>query len=120
VPGLTGLSSTNLKNNMWSDYKTTDFAMVLALFFNACTCILAGSNSSTHLKNPTHSIPKGTVIAHLSTTGLYFLFIMLIASCGTRAALLNSKYIIAAEIAWPTKWIVFIGILASSIGAAMQ
>ena len=119
VPGLTGLSGTNFKLNFLSNYKTTEFAELLALFFNACTCILAGSNSSVELKNPTHSIPKGTIISHVTTTILYLVFIILISACGTRAALVNSKVILAAEIAWPNKWVVFVGIILSSIGAAL-
>jgi len=46
IPGLTGLDGANFKSNFWPDYKVSDFPELLALFFNACTCILAGSNSS--------------------------------------------------------------------------
>ena len=71
------------------------------------------------LRNATDSIPKGTVWAHLSTTTLYFVFIILFGSAGTREALLTSDKIVAAEVAWPVKWVVSIGIILSSTGAAL-
>jgi amino acid transporter len=71
------------------------------------------------LRDPAQSIPRGTVTAHLSTTTLYFVFIILFGAAGTRAALTDTNVIVAAEVAWPVKWVVSIGIIMSSTGAAL-
>ena len=63
VPGLTGLSSENFKNNWVSDYHNYSFFTLHAIFFNACTGILSGANSSSNLRNPIQDIPKGTLAA---------------------------------------------------------
>jgi amino acid transporter len=63
--------------------------------------VLAGGLAGGELKNPIHSIPKGTVTAHLSTTLLYFCFIILFGAAGTRKALMDENVIVAAVVAWP-------------------
>lgn len=44
---------------------------------------------------------------------------LLFGAVGTRSALTNLDFIISAEIAWPQRWIVYIGIIFSSAGAAL-
>lgn len=72
-----------------------------AIFFNACTGILQGANSSGNLRDPINAIPKGTLSAHLSTLGLYIVMFILFACAGTREALTNISVIVSAEVAWP-------------------
>ena len=90
-----------------------------AIFFNACTGILQGANSSGNLKDPITAIPKGTLWAHLSTVLLYIVLFTLYACVGEREALTNLKVIVGAEIAWPHRYIVYIGIILSSSGSAL-
>ena len=42
---------------------TTNFALLLGLFFPSCTGIMAGSNRSGDLKDPSRSIPVGESLA---------------------------------------------------------
>ena len=117
---MTGLDGQNFSNNWGSDYKADSFNTLHAIFFNACTGILQGANSSANLKDPTSSIPKGTLWAHLTTVMLYILLFILFGCAGTREALTDLSVIIGAEIAWPQRWIVYIGIILSSSGSALQ
>jgi len=118
--GLTGLSKENFKNNLSADYdEGVSFEICLAVFFNACTGILSACNRSVDLKNPSYAIPRGTIAASISTTVLYFLFLNLLAAVADRDALKSLNFIITAEVAWPWKWLVYIGIVMSSTGAAL-
>lgn len=120
VPGLTGITGSNYADNWGSDYKRDTFYTLHAIFFNACTGILQGANSSATLKDPSTSIPKGTLWAHLSTLILYIFLFTLFGCVGSRDALTNLAVIVGAEVAWPHRWIVYIGIIISSSGSALQ
>lgn len=120
VPGLTGLEGKNFRDNWGSNYKTDSFYTLHAIFFNACTGILQGANSSGNLKDPISSIPKGTLWAHFTTLLLYIVLFILFGCVGDREALTNLHVIVGAEVAWPQRWIVYIGIILSSSGSALQ
>jgi solute carrier family 12 (potassium/chloride transporter), member 4/6 len=120
IPGLTGIDASNFRNNWGSDYQADSFYTLHAIFFNACTGILQGANSSSNLKDPISAIPKGTLMAHLSTFLLYVLLFILFGCAGDREALRDLSVIIGAEVAWPHRWIVYIGIILSSSGSALQ
>ena len=120
VPGLNGLDSQNFRDNWNSGYQNYSFYSLQALFFNACTGILVGTNSSNNLRDPINDIPKGTLSAHLSTTVLYFLLFILFGCVGTREALTDISTIISADIAWPHRFVVYVGIILSSSGSALQ
>uniref|UniRef100_A0A3Q0QR83 Solute carrier family 12 member 9 n=1 Tax=Amphilophus citrinellus TaxID=61819 RepID=A0A3Q0QR83_AMPCI len=117
----TGFSATTLKNNLGGyslDYSTNSvmsFATVFAVMFTSCTGIMAGANMS-ELKNPSVSIPKGTIIAVIYTFSVYvLLFIMISATCDT---LLIQDYGFLQRInLWPP--FVTIGIYCASLSAAM-
>jgi solute carrier family 12 (potassium/chloride transporter), member 4/6 len=97
-----------------------NFFTMVAVFFPACTGIMTGANRSGDLKNPSKSIPKGTLLAQLTTTLIYYAFSFLFVLCGSRQDLQNLASIFVAEMAWPTKWLVIVGIIVSSLGAALQ
>jgi solute carrier family 12 (sodium/potassium/chloride transporter), member 2 len=77
VPGLVGLRAENFENNWESNFQAHSFYSLHSIFFNACTGILSGANSSYNLRNPIEDIPKGTLAAHLSTFGLYIVLFLL-------------------------------------------
>ncbi|CAG6007819.1 unnamed protein product, partial [Menidia menidia] len=86
---FTGFKLDTLRGNLWADY-TLDyttrtmmtFATVFAVMFNGCTGIMAGSNMSGDLKNPSYSIPRGTITAVIFTFIIYNLLSVLVAcSC---------------------------------------
>jgi potassium/chloride transporter 4/5/6 len=46
----------------------TSFLILVGIYFPSVTGIMAGSNRSGDLKDPSRSIPKGTIVAILCTT----------------------------------------------------
>ncbi|XP_067461961.1 solute carrier family 12 member 9-like isoform X2 [Thunnus thynnus] len=111
----------NLMPNYTIDYTTgtmMSFATVFAVMFNGCTGIMAGSNMSGDLKNPSYSIPRGTLAAVLITFITYNLLSLLAASSCDRH-LLQRDYSFLGDInIWPP--MVTIGIYSSTVSAAMS
>jgi potassium/chloride transporter 4/5/6 len=118
---ISGLSFGNFEKNFGSGYKkNSSFFVLVSIFFPACTGIMAGSNRSGDLKEPSKSIPKGTLAANLTTTVGYYIFVFLFAICAEKSALLNEDIIFVAEIAFPFKFLIHAGVIFSSLGAALQ
>lgn len=131
--GVTGLSLRSFKDNWSSDYQTTNnagipdpngeiywhFNALVGIFFPAVTGIMAGSNRSASLKDTQRSIPIGTLAATLTTTALYFISVFLLGSVATREKLFTDR-LLTATIAWPSSAIIYIGIILSTLGAALQ
>lgn len=131
--GITGLSLESFKENWSSDYQTTNnagipdpdgkiywnFNALVGLFFPAVTGIMAGSNRSASLKDTQRSIPVGTLAATLTTTGLYLISVLLFGALATREKLLTDR-LLTATVAWPFPAIIYIGIILSTLGAALQ
>ncbi|XP_021634157.1 cation-chloride cotransporter 1 isoform X2 [Manihot esculenta] len=131
--GITGLSMESFKDNWSSDYQFTNdagipdpkgqtywnFNALVGLFFPAVTGIMAGSNRSASLKDTQRSIPVGTLAATLTTTVLYLISVLFFGAMATRDKLLTDR-LLTATIAWPFPAIVHIGIILSTLGAALQ
>ncbi|XVE48510.1 hypothetical protein DITRI_Ditri01bG0007600 [Diplodiscus trichospermus] len=131
--GVTGLSLKSFKDNWSSDYQNTNdagipdadgkvewnFNALVGLFFPAVTGIMAGSNRSASLKDTQRSIPIGTLAATLTTSGLYLVSVFLLGAVATRDKLLTDR-LLTATIAWPFPSIIQIGIILSTLGAALQ
>ncbi|KAJ0989759.1 hypothetical protein J5N97_008115 [Dioscorea zingiberensis] len=131
--GITGLKLSTLKDNWSSDYQRTtnagipdlqgpiywNFNALVGLFFPAVTGIMAGSNRSASLKDTQRSIPIGTLAATLTTTMLYLISVILFGSLATREELLTNR-LLTAEVAWPLPAIIYVGIILSTLGAALQ
>lgn len=138
--GISGISMANLKENWSPEYYDTDangfpshsskfksgtstvpwsFQTLLALFFPSVTGIMAGSNRSASLTNAQNSIPKGTLAAQLTTTTLYLSFVVFYGASAARNTLLDER-LLSARISWPASEIVSIGIILSTVGAALQ
>ncbi|PWZ26167.1 Cation-chloride cotransporter 2 [Zea mays] len=131
--GITGLSIVTLAENWGSEYQPTndagvpdpngsiywDFNALLGLFFPAVTGIMAGSNRSASLRDTQSSIPVGTLSATLSTTVMYLLSVFIFGALATREELLTDR-LLAAAIAWPGPAVIYIGIILSTLGAALQ
>ncbi|XP_071736400.1 cation-chloride cotransporter 1-like isoform X1 [Rutidosis leptorrhynchoides] len=133
VEGVTGLSSNYFSDNWSSNYQKTNaagipdpdgnrywnFNALVGLFFPAVTGIMAGSNRSASLKDTQRSIPIGTLSATLTTTFMYFVSVFLFGSVATREKLYTDR-LLTATIAWPSSTIIYVGIILSTLGAALQ
>ncbi|KAJ8271152.1 hypothetical protein GJAV_G00123340 [Gymnothorax javanicus] len=111
----------NLKAGYTVDYTTGNvmtFATVFAVLFNGCTGIMAGSNMSGDLKNPSYSIPRGTITAVIFTFIIYNLMSLLVA-CSCDRVLLRGDYSFLRDInVW--RPFVIIGVYSSTLSAAMS
>uniref|UniRef100_A0A8C2IH17 Solute carrier family 12 member 9 n=1 Tax=Cyprinus carpio TaxID=7962 RepID=A0A8C2IH17_CYPCA len=123
-PSYTGFNGTTLKNNLGPqyslDYSTNtmmSFATVFAVMFTSCTGIMAGANMSGELKNPSESIPKGTIIAVSYTFTVYLLLFLLLSSTCDRLLLINDYAVFQRVNVWPP--FVTIGVYCASLSAAM-
>lgn len=131
--GITGLSLDTFKDNWSPGYQNTNeagvpdpegsvywnFNALVGLFFPAVTGIMAGSNRSASLKDTQRSIPIGTLSATLTTTVMYLVSVFLFGALATRKKLLADR-LLTATIAWPFPVIVYVGIILSTLGAALQ
>ncbi|XP_071814976.1 solute carrier family 12 member 6-like isoform X2 [Apostichopus japonicus] len=104
----------------------TSFTVLLAIFFPSVTGIMAGSNRSGDLKDAQYSIPRGTIGAILTTSFIYLSSVVLFGST-VEGVVLRDKFgdsidggLLAAEIAFPTEWVVLIGSFLSTVGAGLQ
>ncbi|KAJ4976893.1 hypothetical protein NE237_001999 [Protea cynaroides] len=133
APGITGLSLTTFRDNWSSDYQRTDsagipdlegkyywnFNALVGLFFPAVTGIMAGSNRSASLRDTQRSIPIGTLSATLTTACLYLISVLFFGAVATRKKLLTDR-LLTATVAWPFPGIIYVGIILSTLGAALQ
>lgn len=125
VANYTGIRLRTLKGNLLPSYTvdyTTgaimNFVKVFAVMFNGCTGIMAGSNMSGDLRNPSFSIPRGTFAAVFTTFVTYNLLSLLAAASCDRC-LLQRNYSFLGDInVWPP--LVTIGVYLSSISASMS
>ncbi|KAJ6810646.1 putative cation-chloride cotransporter 1 [Iris pallida] len=131
--GITGLRMSTFKDNWSSDYQRTtnagipdlqgpvywSFNELVGLFFPAVTGIMAGSNRSASLKDTQRSIPIGTLAATLTTSFLYLISVLLFGALATREELLTNR-LLTASVAWPVPAIIYVGIILSTLGAALQ
>ncbi|XP_030630823.1 solute carrier family 12 member 9-like [Chanos chanos] len=121
----TGFNMTTLKHNLSPgyslDYSTNSimtFATVFAVMFNGCTGIMAGANMSGELKNPSVSIPKGTIIAVAYTFVIYLLFFLIVSSTCDRVLLIQDYGFFHRINIWPP--FVTLGVYCSALSAAMS
>ncbi|XP_028821289.1 solute carrier family 12 member 9-like [Denticeps clupeoides] len=121
----TGFNMSTLKHNLRAgyalDYSTKavmTFASVFAVMFNGCTGIMAGANMSGELKNPSVSIPRGTIIAVAYTFIIYLLVFLLVSSTCDRVLLVQDYGFFHRINVWPP--LVTLGVYCSALSAAMS
>ncbi|KAF7491715.1 hypothetical protein SSS_10243 [Sarcoptes scabiei] len=111
----------NLKPGFTIDYTTdlmTSFALVFGVLFSGVTGIMAGANISGELKDPTNSIPKGTIGAMIFTFVTYLVLFLLTAFTCSRELLVNN-YIYFQSIDYAPV-LVAIGLFAATFSASLS
>ncbi|KAM4772222.1 solute carrier family 12 member 9-like [Rhinophrynus dorsalis] len=122
---FTGFKLSTLKNNLYPDYsvdyttgRLMSFTTVFAVMFNGCTGIMAGSNMSGDLKNPSFSIPRGTITAVIFTYIIYnLLSLMVCCTCDRNLLKYDYSFLRDINIWYP---FVTIGVYCSTFSASMS
>ncbi|KAE8739613.1 hypothetical protein FOCC_FOCC014878, partial [Frankliniella occidentalis] len=102
--GFVGLSKKAFSENWGPDYHfsegvTQSFFTVFAIFFPSVTGIQAGANISGDLKDPSSSIPKGTMLSLLVSMASYVLFVFMAGAVAVRDASGNVADLVGG---WPS------------------
>ena len=116
------LSWATLQANAQPAYlEGQSFFTMFALFFPAVTGIMAGANMSGDLRDPSRSIPSGTLWAIVVTGIIYGAMAMTLAASRPQAELIADSFVVKS-IAWSPMLInagVFAATLSSALGSMM-
>ena len=101
------------------DFKNSnDFFLVFAIIFPAFTGITAGVGLSGDLKNPSRSIPIGTIAAAFVGMIIYFFISYKLSVSASPEELVNNQFVMG-NIAIEGSWIIPLGLAASTISSAL-
>jgi amino acid transporter len=106
-----GITDSPLRN-------MNNFFLVFAIIFPAFTGMTAGVGLSGDLKNPGKSIPLGTVIATFSGLIIYVIITFKLVHSASPEDLINNQ-LVMGDIAILGKYIIPIGLAASTISSAL-
>lgn len=119
---LAGSTTTGYESDFsFFNSGTTDFSnffVIFAIIFPAFTGMTAGVGLSGDLKNPSKSIPLGTILATLSGMIIYF-FIIYKLAVSTSVENLLSNQLVMGDIAIQGSWVIPLGLAASTISSAL-
>ncbi len=93
------------------------FWTVFAVFFPAVTGITVGASMSGDLKNPSKSIPQGTLASILVTSVIYLAAVIWLSLHGTPKELISNNLIMQDIARWPA--LVLIGVWAATLSSAL-
>ncbi|XP_017052938.1 solute carrier family 12 member 9 [Drosophila ficusphila] len=122
----TGLSANTLRENLGSHYgqdytsngKQVDFSTTFGVLFSGVTGIMAGANMSGELKNPSKSIPWGTLSA-VAFTFVSYIILSFLMSCTTPYFTMQNNYLFLMPVnLWPP--FTAIGILTATFSTSLS
>ena len=112
---------TKPEETYWITQEFTTFTGFVALFFPSVTGIMAGSNRSGDLADPSRSIPVGTISAIATTSFVYLTTVVFLGGC-VDPVLLRDKFgasigggMVLSKVTFPTHYIMLFGALLSTI-----
>ncbi|MCP4441220.1 MAG: amino acid permease [Aureispira sp.] len=95
------------------------FFAVFAIIFPAFTGMTAGVGLSGDLKNPSRSIPLGTLAGTISGMIIYIFIAFKLASSASPEALADTDRLVMGDIAWQGYWLIPVGLAAATISSAL-
>ncbi len=96
------------------------FWVIFAIYFPAVTGIDAGVNMSGDLKDPGHSIPRGTLAAVAVGFAVYLLQMLLCGGAWQRSDLIASPFdLLSSQAIFGWSILVVLGVVAATISSAM-
>lgn len=95
------------------------FFTVFAIIFPAFTGMTAGVGLSGDLRNPSRSIPLGTLAGTLSGMVVYVFIAYKLAVSASPADLADTDSLVMAQIAWQGWWLIPVGLAAATISSAI-
>ena len=110
--------SINVPGNNFGFFNRNDFFMIFAICFPAFTGMTAGVGLSGDLKNPSKSIPYGTILATISGLVIYFFVIWKLSASASQYDLTNNQ-LIMSKIAIGGAFFIPLGLAASTISSAL-
>lgn len=90
---------------------------MFALFFPAVTGIMAGANMSGDLKQPSRSIPLGTLTSVGFTGLIYLSMAILLSGASDSEGLIEDPMILRKIAVWP--WLITAGVFAATLSSAL-
>ncbi|XP_053420376.1 solute carrier family 12 member 8 isoform X2 [Nycticebus coucang] len=116
--GFIGYSPELLRNNTLPDYSPGEsFFTVFGVFFPAATGVMAGFNMGGDLREPSTSIPLGSLAAVGISWFLYIVFVFLLGAICTREAL-RYDFLIAEKVSL-VGFLFLLGLYISSLASCM-
>jgi solute carrier family 12 sodium/potassium/chloride transporter 2 len=109
------LSDTQVE--MWGVAEGEPFWQVFAVFFPAVTGIMAGVNMSGDLKNPSQSIPKGTLAAVGVGYVIYMVLPIFLASRADAATLVSDPLVMQRIARWGPA--ILLGVWGATLSSAI-
>ncbi len=107
-----------LRSNWGANYQPDQsFYTMFALFFPAVTGIMAGANMSGDLRDPSKSIPRGTIAAVLVTAVIYLSQAVLMGGSATHDELVHNNLVISEIAVWPL--LITAGVFAATLSSAL-
>lgn len=95
------------------------FFTVFAIIFPAFTGMTAGVGLSGDLRNPSRSIPLGTLAGTITGMIIYMFIAYKLAISASPEDLADTSKLVMADIAWQGWWLIPLGLAAATISSAL-